>query len=216
MSSPSPLSSLPISSRPSAGEAAQRQRKDGARLLVAELEGAVVVDRVARIVDQRDQRRDVLGRPVARHQLFARRRRIGRGADQLDDLVDVGDGHREADEDMGPVAGLVEQEAGAAGHHLLAELDERREHRRHVHQLGLAAVERDEVAAERALERREAVELVEHHVGHGIALQLDDDAQAVAVGLVADLGDALDALLAHEFAHLLDHLRLVHLIRESR
>ena len=39
------------------------------------------------------------------------------------------------------------------------------------------------------LQRREAVELVQHHVGHGVALQLDDDAHAVAVGLVAQMSE---------------------------
>ena len=58
----------------------------------------------------------------------------------------------------------------------------------------------------------EAVELVEHDVGHRVALQLDHDAIAVAVGLVAQVGDALDLLLAHQFGDALDHRRLVHLI----
>ena len=66
------------------------------------------------------------------------------------------------------------------------------------------------------LQRREAVELVQHHVGHGVALELDHDAIAVAVGFVAQVGDALDLLLAHQLGDALDHRRLVHLIRESR
>ena len=59
-----------------------------------------------------------------------------------------------------------------------------------------------------------AVKLVEHHVRHGVALDLDDDAHAVAVGFVAQVGDALDLLLAHELRDLLDQRRLVHLIRD--
>ncbi len=62
------------------------------------------------------------------------------------------------------------------------------------------------------MQRREAIELVQHHVGHRVALQLDDDAHALAVGLVANIGDALDLLLAHQFGDLLHHRRLVHLI----
>ena len=81
-----------------------------------------------------------------------------------------------------------------------------------VHRLRPAAVQRHHVGAERGLQRREAVELVEHDVGHRVALQLDDDAHAVAVALVADVGDALDALVAHQLGDLLDHRRLVHLI----
>ena len=37
-------------------------------------------------------------------------------------------------------------------------------------------------------------QLVQHDVGVGLALELDHDADALAVGLVADLGDALDRL----------------------
>ena len=46
----------------------------------------------------------------------------------------------------------------------------------------------------------------------GVALQFDDDAVALAVALVADVGNALDALVAHQLGHLLDHRRLVHLV----
>ena len=75
-----------------------------------------------------------------------------------------------------------------------------------------AAVQRQHVDAEAGLQRRVAVELVEHDVGHGVALDLDDDAHAVAVGFVAEIGDAFDALVAHQLGDLLDHPRLVHLI----
>ena len=57
------------------------------------------------------------------------------------------------------------------------------------------------------------VEVVEHHLRHLAALQLDDDPHAVAIGLVAQIGDALDHLLAHQVGDPLDQLRLVHLIR---
>ena len=48
--------------------------------------------------------------------------------------------------------------------------------------------------------------------GDGVLLEVDDDAHAVAVGLVADVGDALDALLAHQLGDLLDQLGLVDLV----
>ena len=62
----------------------------------------------------------------------------------------------------------------------------------------------------------EAPELVQHHVGHRIALQLDDDAHAFAVALVPQIGDALDPLLAHLLGDLLDQHALVHLIGDGR
>ena len=57
-----------------------------------------------------------------------------------------------------------------------------------------------------------APELVQHHVGNGVALQLDDDAHALAVGFVPDVGDALDPLLAHLLGDLLDQRLLDDLV----
>ena len=95
---------------------------------------------------------------------------------------------------------------------LLAEGDEQRQHVLQVHHLRPAAVQRHHVGAEGGLQRREAVELVQHHVGHGVALQLDDDAIALAVAFVAHVGNAFDPLLAHQLGDPLDHRGLVHLV----
>ena len=88
---------------------------------------------------------------------------------------------------------LARSKRGAAGDDLLAEGDERLQHLLEAQQLGPAAAQRDHVDAEAGLQRRELEELVEHDVGVGVALELDDDAHAVAVALVAQVGDALDA-----------------------
>ncbi|MCR6650572.1 MAG: hypothetical protein NVV73_03250 [Cellvibrionaceae bacterium] len=114
-----------------------------------------------------------------------------------------------------PLARLFQQVLGAPADDLLAEGDEGAQHVEQRQHFGLAAVERHDVGAERGLQRRVAIELVQDHVGIGVALQLDDDAIALPVALVADVGDALDALVAHQFGHLLDHRGLVHLIRIS-
>ena len=167
---------------------------------------------MARVGDQLDQGDHVLRRPIAGHQLLARRGGVGRLADQGDDLVDIGDGDGEADQHMGAVARLAQQELDAAPDHLLAELGEGADHVLEVELLGPAADQRHDVGAEGRLQRREAVELVQHHVGHGVALQLDDHAHAVAVELVANVGDAFDLLLAHQLGDPLHHRRLVHLI----
>ena len=63
----------------------------------------------ARLLDQRDERRDLVGRPVARHQLGARRRRIGRVADERDHRVDIGDGDGEAEQGVRALARLAQQ-----------------------------------------------------------------------------------------------------------
>ena len=113
---------------------------------------------------------------------------------------------------MGAVARLVEFELGPARDHFLAEGDEDAEELLEVHQLRPAVIECQHVAAEALLERRETVELVQHHFRDRVAAQLDDDPHAVAIGFVAQIGNALDSFLAHQFRDLLDHRGLVDLI----
>ncbi len=56
------------------------------------------------------------------------------------------------------------------------------------------------------------VKLVEHDLGLGAALELDDDAHAVAVALVAHVADFVNSLLIHQVGDALDELRLVDLV----
>ena len=69
-------------------------------------------------------------------------------------------------------------------------------HLMHLHQAQLARLPVDDGEhddAEADLQLRVLVEVVEHHFGLLAALQLEDDAHAVAVAFVADVGDAFDA-----------------------
>ena len=152
------------------GQARKPQLEDGLGLLLGQLVGALVGDLVARVGDQHDKRGDVVRRPVALHQLLARGSGARRVADELDHLVDVGDGDGEADEDVGTLTRLRQQELGAAADHFLAEVGESLDHVLEIEALGPAAVDRQHVGAERGLQVREAVELIEHDVGHRIAL----------------------------------------------
>ncbi len=147
-----------------AGQARQGQGQDGAGLLVGQAHAVAVDHDGARVGDQLDQGHHVADRPVAGDQALARLGRVLRRADDVDHLVDIGHGDGQADQDVGAVAGLVELEAGAADHHLLAEVDEGAEHLAQAHLLGPAAVERQRVDREGALQGREAVELVQHHL----------------------------------------------------
>ena len=113
---------------------------------------------------------------------------------------------------MRVVARLGEQIFGPPRDDFLAEVEERAQHVGQRQHLRPAAVQRDHVGAEARLQGGEAPELVEHHVGDRVALDLDDDAHAVAIGLVAQIRDALDALLANELRDALDQRRLVDLI----
>ena len=55
-------------------------------------------------------------------------------------------------------------------------------------------------------------ELVEHDLGRRVALQVDDDAHALAVRFVADVGNALDPLVLGRLGDLLDQAGLADLI----
>ena len=112
----------------------------------------------------------------------------------------------------GAVARLVELELGAAGDDLLTELDKRLDDVAQVEQLGPAAADRQHVGGERSLRRGVPPQLVQHHLGRGVALQLDDDAHAVPVGLVADVADALDPLVLGRLRDALDQRVLALLI----
>ena len=105
---------------------------------------------------------------------------------------------------------LVEVELRAADDDFVAVRDVVLEHfleRHHLrHEAARARVghEREHDHAERRLHRRVLVQLIEHHARNRIALQLDDDAHAVAIGLVAQVGDALELLVANQLGDVLD------------
>ena len=194
------------------GQPLQPQIEDGLGLLRRQLRGARGRHRMARIVDQRDHGGDVARRPVALHHFLARLVGVLGGADEFYHVVDISDRNGQPDQDVGAVARLAEQMLGAPINDLLAELDERGEQILQVHHQRAAAVERHHIGAERALQRGEAVKLVEHHVGHRVAPHFDHHAVAVAVGFVAQRRNALELLVAHQFADALDQVRLVDLI----
>ena len=100
--------------------------------------------------------------------------------------------------------GLPQLELGAAADDLAAELDEVLDDLEQGQHLRPAADDRQHDDAERRLQLRVLVEVVEHDLRHFAALQLDDDPHAVAVGLVAQIRDAFDRLFADELRDVLD------------
>ena len=117
---------------------------------------------------------------------------------------------------MRPLPRPAQLERGPPRDHLLAKADELGQEPLEVELLRPPAVQRQHVAAETRLQRREAEQLVQHHIRRRVALQLDDDPHPEPVALVLDMGDALDPLVAREFGYALDQRRLVHLIGDLR
>ena len=159
-----------------------------------------------------DRRRLDLAEAELRHQVAARGLAVLRRADQRDHRVEVVERDQQALEDVR--AGLLEPELvlGAADDDLALVADvgvedlAQRERARH------AVDERDGVDAERRLHVRVLVELVQHDLRDRVALELDHEPHAVAVGLVAQVGDVRDLLVVDEVGDLLDQAAVAALL----
>jgi hypothetical protein len=79
----------------------------------------------------------------------------------------------------------------------------------------LAVDQRHHVHAEAVLQLRELEQVVEDDLRDFAALQLDHDAHAGLVRFVAQVGNALEALFAHELANPDEQIGLVHLVGNS-
>ena len=140
---------------------------------------------------------------------FARR---GRGADQLDDRVQIFERLLEAEQDVLALARLAQQVIGAAAYNVDAMIDEAPQYISESEFARLPVDDGQHDHAEVDLELGVLVEIVENDLGLFAALQLEDDAHAVAIAFVADFGDALDLLLVDQAGGGLDETRLVHLV----
>ena len=137
------------------------------------------------------------------------------GADDVDDLVDVVLGDEQALQQVGPLLGLLQVVPGAPDDDLLLEGDVLVQDVAQGEDLGLGLPfvhQGQHVDGEGGLELGLGEEPVEHHLGVGVPLELDDHPHAVAVGLVPDVGDALQPLVLHLVGHVLDEHALVDLV----
>ena len=135
-----------------------------------------------------------------------------RRADQPDDRVQIFQRLLEAEQDMLALAGFAQLVIGAPADHFHAVLDEALDAIDQAQFARLAVDDRQHDHAEADLQLRVLVEIVEDDFGLLAALQLEDDAHAVAVAFVADFGNAFDLLFVHQRGGVLDQPRLVHLV----
>ncbi len=135
-------------------------------------------------------------------------------ADDLDDAVEVVERDLEAEEDVFAVASLFEEEGGAAADDVLAVIEEGADGAVERELLGLAVMDGQEDHGEGLLHLGVLVELVEDDLGLRAAFERDEDAHAVAVGFVAELGagDVFDYLFVDELGDALHELGLVDLV----
>jgi hypothetical protein len=119
-------------------------------------------------------------------------------------------------ENVVPRLGLAQLELGPAADDLAPEVHEALDQLEQIHDLRAPADDGEHDDPEAHLQLRVLVEVVEHDLRHLTALQLDHDPHPVAIGLVAQIGDALNGLLAHELGDPLDQLGFVDLVRDLR
>ena len=115
---------------------------------------------------------------------------------------------------MRPGARLGEVELGPAPDDVAPVVEVVDEHAAQRQGLRLAVDQREHVHVERELHRRVLEQVVQDLVRVGVALELDVDAHPVAVGLVAQVADALDPLVLDQLGDLLEQAGLVDLVRE--
>ena len=152
-----------------------------------------------------------LGERILRHQLHLGLVAVGRGADDLHEVVEVIEGDDVAFEDVGAGLGLGEAELGAARDHVAAVVDVALEEFLDVHLLRPLLVEGQQDDAEGGLEGGLLVKLVDDDLRLLAALELDDDAR-VLVGLVAEVADAVDFLFADEIGDAQHERVAVHVV----
>ena len=162
----------------------------------------------------REQFFDQLRAPETPNQLGLGVRRRRRGLDQRDHVVNVGQRDSQAFQDMAALARLAQLEDSAARDDLAPVAQEGFQKLSEIEQARLAVDQRHHVHPEAVLELRLFPQVVEDDFRHFAALEFDHRAHAGPVGLVADVGDALDLLLAHQFADLHQQIGLVHLVRQ--
>ncbi len=130
----------------------------------------------------------------------------------LYDGVDVLQGYQVAFQDVGAGQGLLQVVLGPVHHHQAAVAHVLEHHFFDGQHAGPAVHDGQHDHAEGSFHLRVLIKQVQNHLGIAVALDLDDDAHAAAVRLVADIGNIGDLLLFHEFGDGLDEGGLVHLV----
>ena len=153
-----------------------------------------------------------------RDQPLARGVGVFRAADQLDHRVEVVERDEQPLEDVGAGLGAAQFVLGAAGDDLALVVDVVLDQLAQAEGARHPVDQRDHVDAEAGLHRGFLVEVVEHDLGRlAAALQLDHQPHPGAVvGLVAQVGDPLQLLVADEVGDLRDQPVVAALLDHER
>ncbi len=147
------------------------------------------------------------------HQIFAGVGAVRAAANDRDDVVEMIERRQVAFENVLAVFRLLQQVSGAAANDIDAVLDEVLDGLDQAHFAGLSIDHRQQDHREAFLHLRVLEELVQDDLRFGSALEFDDDAHAVAIAFVANVGDVFDVFVVDQLRDALDQARLVHLVR---
>ncbi len=79
-------------------------------------------------------------------------------------------------------------------------------------QTRLVVDDREHIDTKVGLQRCLLVEIIDHHLGVGITLQLNDHPHPVAIALIANISNTLKALVVNQLSNFFNHCRLIGLI----
>ena len=196
-----------------AGQLVEAQLEDGGDLLGAD--DVAVVAQPRRGMDLDAEALGLRAGEVVGGDLHARFLAIGGTADDLDHLVEVGQGDEVSLQHLGAALSLAQLEAGAAQHDLAAVLDEAVDQLLEIERLRAARIDGELADGEGGLQRGHLIELVDRDLRDGVALELDDHARVV-VGLVAHVADFREFLGVDQFGDAGDQVRAVHIVGDFR
>ena len=131
-----------------------------------------------------------LTQPEFTHQALAGTGGIGRGTDQGDDGIEIVKGNQEPQQDVVAFFGLAQQIAGAPLDGLDAEIEEHLQHLAQGQQHRLTVYQRQHVGVKVILKRCELKEIIQHNLRVSIAAQFNDNAHAIAVAFIANIGNS--------------------------
>ena len=132
-------------------------------------------------------------------------------ANDLDEVVKVGQGDEVAFEFLGLDFGFVEEEAGAAEDHLAAMLDVAGDGVLERKQLGPAVVDGQHVDAEGGFQRGVLEKIIDDDLGIAIALEVDHNA-GVLGAFIAHVADAGEDLLIGQVGDAFDQIGPIHVV----
>ena len=119
-------------------------------------------------------------------------------------------------EDVGALLGLLQVVLGAAADDFILKLDVLLDHLFQGHDLGHLVVDGQHDDAHGVLQLGVLIQLVQDDLRVGVLADVHHDAHSLAVGLIVQSGDALDALVLDQIGHILDEPGLVDHIRDLR